>query len=83
VSGKPLVSMPPFLIIVFELAILIASITAIVMFLLASRGARRAAGAACAGTTTDDRFALIVESTSASPQIEVLRSAGAVEWRIL
>jgi hypothetical protein len=84
VGGKPLVATPPFLLIVFELAILAASITAVVMFLFASKGARRAAGATCAGTTTDDRFALIVEAKSGSAEIDaVLRSAGAVEWRVL
>jgi len=47
VSGKPLVAMPPFLIIAFELTILMASIAAIVSFLVVSARARAAAGGGC------------------------------------
>jgi len=83
VGGKPLVSMPPFLIIVFELAILAASIAAIVTFLVVSKRARRAAGGACDATTTDNRFALIVQSAASSEIVALLRSVGAIEWRVL
>ena len=84
VSGKPLVAMPPFLIIVFELTILAASLASVASFLIASRRARRAAGAACNRTTTDDRFALLVESTTDPRHMAaVLRSIGALEWRVL
>jgi len=83
VSGKPLLSMPPFLIIVFELAILMAAIAAAVAFLIASKRARQVAGAACGPATTDNRFALLVESTSSREIVALLQSAGAVEWRVL
>ena len=83
VGGKPLLSMPPFLIIVFELAILMAAIAAAVTFLVVSKRARQVAGAACGPATTDNRFALLVESTSSRDMVALLRSAGAVEWRVL
>jgi hypothetical protein len=83
VSGKPLVAMPPFLIIVFELAVLGASIAAIVSFLLSARGARRTA-AICSPSTTDARFALLVEAPGTPADLDaVLKSAGALEWRTL
>src|SRR4051812_29669850 len=59
VSGKPLIAMPPFLIIVFELAILFASIAAVVGFVVAATRARRTGGAASDARTTDARFALL------------------------
>jgi hypothetical protein len=82
VSGKPLVAMPPFLIVVFELAILVAAIGAVASFLTAARSARRAAPGACNNATTDSRFALLVESAAESGVVgELLRKNGAVEWR--
>src|SRR3954471_15162786 len=84
VSGKPLIAMPPFLIIVFELAILGASLASVASFLIAARHARRTAGAACNYTTTDHRFTLLVESTATPRRIDdVLRSIGARECRLL
>jgi hypothetical protein len=83
VSGKPLVSVPPFLIIMFELTILVASIGAAWSFLVASARARLAAREACDATTSDNRFALLLES--AGPHIELsdaaLQRLGAIEWR--
>jgi ActD protein len=92
VSGKPLVAMPSFLIIVFELAILLASVAAFASFLISSRRSRREAQGACDATTTDARFALLIESPAASsigpaggiPRREIdtlLRRSGAVECR--
>jgi len=84
VSGKPLVAIPPFLIIVFVLAILGASLASVASFLIAARHARRTAGAACNYTTTDHRFTLLVESTATPRHIDdVLRSIGARECRLL
>jgi Protein of unknown function (DUF3341) len=84
VGGKPLVAWPPFLIIVFELAILFASIGAAIGFLIAARAARRFVGAACEPATTDARFTLLVESpASVSDTARLLASAGAIEWRIV
>ncbi len=84
VSGKPLVAIPSFLVIVFELAILGASIAAMVAFVVASRRARRAAGIACSPVTTDDRFAVLFESAAAdSDAARLLNSMTPREWRIL
>lgn len=84
VSGKPLVAMPPFLIIVFELAVLGASIATIVSFLVSARRARRMAGDVCNASTTDARFALLVEAPSRPAELDaLLKSAGALEWRTL
>ena len=82
VSGKPLVSTLPFLIIVFVLAILFASIGAVVSFLIASARARRAGGPVCDERTTDSRFALLLESPVTPAETrKLLKSAGALEWR--
>ncbi len=84
VSGKPLVAMPPFLIIVFELAILFAAIAAVASFLVACRRARRKAAGACSGATTDAEFTLLLESHDDSRDIDgVLRTAGALRWHRL
>lgn len=84
VSGKPLVAMPPFLVIVFELTVLGASIAAVATFLFASRRARRTAADACDRSTTDARFALLVELPATSSELDaLLQSAGAIEWRTL
>src|SRR5689334_13686840 len=60
VSGKPLISMPPFLIIVFESTILMASIAAMWSFLAASARARRTARDASDPSTTDNRLSLLL-----------------------
>jgi Protein of unknown function (DUF3341) len=84
VSGKPLVSVPSFLIVVFELTILFAAIAAVTSFLFASRRARRVAGAACNADTTDARFALVVEVPGSFADAgPTLSSLGAVECRPL
>jgi hypothetical protein len=84
VGGKPLIAMPPFLIIVFELAVLFASIAAIASFLVASGRARRQAGPVSDRRTTDSRFALLVESPDGfTDTIAALESAGAVECRVV
>jgi hypothetical protein len=83
VSGKPLISMPPFLIIVFELTILGASIGAVWSFLVASVRARRDGDAAWDVTTTDDRFSLLLEPLDAvaERQDAVLRRLRSSAWR--
>jgi Protein of unknown function (DUF3341) len=83
VGGKPLVSMPPFLIIVFELAILVASIAAVATFLIASARARRRAREAWDPSTTDDRFSLLLDSVSSPVNTidDSLRRLRATAWR--
>ena len=84
VSGKPLLAVPAFLVIVFELAILGASIGAVAAFFLAARHARQAAGGACDRGTSDDRFAVLFESPDGvSDAGTLLASATAIEWRVL
>jgi hypothetical protein len=85
VGGKPLVSMPPFLIISFVLAILLAAIGVIAGFLIASARARRHVIAACGPPTTDDRFGLMIDigTSSAGAVATVLVHAGALAWRII
>jgi hypothetical protein len=83
VGGKPLVSLPPFLIIVFELAILFASIAAVWTFLTASARARRRVQVVADPATTDNQFALLIESgphTTEHPQ-SLFERTRAVTWR--
>ena len=82
VSGKPLVSIPPFLIITFELAILFASIAAVATFLVAARRARRIGGVACNAATTDARFTVLFEFPAALQRDQAMPSLGALEWRV-
>lgn len=84
VGGKPLVAMPAFLVIVFELLILGASLAAMAAFLEAGRRARRAARDACIPATTDDRFTVLFETADTRADVgALLRSSGAIEWREL
>jgi hypothetical protein len=83
VSGKPLVSVPPFLIIMFELTILIASIGAVWSFLAASARARRATGDATDPLTTDNLFSLTLESADGEIEVtdDAVRGLEATKWR--
>lgn len=82
VGGKPLVSMPTFLIIVFELTILGASLFTFASFLWAAARARRSTPGASDRTTTDDRFSLLIEpADAAEPPERLLERMGAIEWR--
>jgi hypothetical protein len=83
VGGKPLVSMPPFLIIMFELTILVAAVAAAWSFLSSAARARRDARGACDATTTDNRFSLLLEGAGADPRRlgEELTRLDACEWR--
>ena len=83
VSGKPLVSVPPILIIIFELTILGASVAAAVSFLAASARARRVAHDCWDNSTTDNRFSLLLEGAarSSAPLDDAIRAIHAREWR--
>jgi hypothetical protein len=84
VGGKPLIALPSFLVIVFELAVLFASIGAVLSFLVASKRARRTASAACDDTTTDASFALLIEVSAASANTDQrLKTMGALRWQHL
>src|SRR4051812_7065393 len=56
VGGKPLVALPPFLVIAFETSILFAAICAMGAFLVSSHRARRNVAAAYDASTSDARF---------------------------
>ncbi len=82
VGGKPLVAVPSFLIVIFELAILLAGLAAGVTFVAASARARRGARGAADATTTDNRFSLLLEATPAAANPDALiRHIGAIAWR--
>ena len=83
VGGKPLVSVPPFLIIMFEVTILVAAIAAVCSFLILSARARRTSQGVCDRTTTDNRFSLLLESIDTRTEIadEGWQQLGAREWR--
>jgi len=83
VSGKPLVSVPPFLIIIFDLAILGASVAAVAGFLVASARARRAAQGVGDVTTSDNRFSLLLESIEERRDVspDIIRQLEPRDWR--
>jgi hypothetical protein len=77
-GGKPIVSIPPFLIVIFELTVLIGSLTNLVAVVVGSaRGARRQAVVAAAGTA-GDRIALFAAGDPAMAA-RLLRESGAEE----
>jgi hypothetical protein len=83
VGGKPVIAVPPFLVITFELTILLASIAGVCSFLVAARRARRAAGEACDESTSDNRLSLLFESGAvrAGHVDDLLGRIGATAWR--
>ena len=85
VGGKPLVSVPPFLIIMFELTILVAALGVAWSFLVACARERRAAHGACDAATSDNRFSLLLEAPAVETSVnrDALRRLGANEWRRL
>jgi hypothetical protein len=83
VSGKPLISVPPFLIIMFELSILVASVAALWSFLSASARARRTERDACDETTSDNRLSMLLEADAhqAGALDDLLRRTAPSAWR--
>jgi Protein of unknown function (DUF3341) len=83
VSGKPLVAWPPFLIVAFELTILVASIGAIASFLANASRARRRVRIAYDASFSDARFGLLIACTPArANEVGVLMAQhGASAWR--
>jgi hypothetical protein len=83
VGGKPLVALPPFLVIAFEMSILGAALCAIAAFLVASRHASRRVAAAYDISTSDARFGLLIRCgpDAADEARDVLVASGALEWR--
>jgi hypothetical protein len=83
VGGRPLVSVPPFLIVVFTLTVLFASIAAVCTFLMASARDRRRVDLPIDPDTTDNRFALLIESRAKTAEHAqmLFERTRAVRWR--
>jgi hypothetical protein len=83
VGGKPLIAVPPFLVITFELTILLASIAAVWSFFAAAKRARAVARDASDESTSDNRLSLLFESGAArTGQVDdLLERIGATAWR--
>ena len=85
VSGKPLVSVPPFLIIAVELTILFAVCATMAGFFVAGRRMQRTARTAYDPSLSGERFGVIVAcpSNRASATGELMTRHGAVTWRVV
>jgi len=83
-GGKPIVSLPPFVVIAFELTILLGAIGTLVGFLLHARLARFATEAAYDPRFSEDCFGISVrcDADQASAVEETLRALGAREVRV-
>jgi len=84
-GGKPLVSWPPFLIIAFELTVLLAALAAIAAFLLGCRRARRGVAVAYEPSMSDDQFGVLLACAAdrAADVGEDMVRCGARLWRIV
>ncbi len=79
-GGKPIVSLPPFVIVIFEVTVLVGSLTNLVAVAIGSaRGARRQAAVAAAGAV-GDRIAVFAAGDLATAA-RLLREGGAEEVR--
>lgn len=79
VGGKPIVSIPPFLVIVFELTILFGGLLTLAGMMLSARLPRVRAGPAYHPRFSEDRFGLWVpcEETDYEKISQLLKDAGA------
>lgn len=73
VGGKPLNSLPAFVPVVFEAAVLVAGVGTVLAFLMASRLRPGRKPSAPVPGISDDRFALIIEETDATFDMAALR----------
>lgn len=82
-GGKPIVSLPPFLIIAFELTILFGALAALLGFLVEAKLPRGTA-ASYDARFSEDRYGILVTTTAdeAAPARELLSAAGAEEVRV-
>jgi hypothetical protein len=80
-GGKPIVSVPPFVIVVFEVTVLFGSLTNLVAVVVgAALGARRQAAAARVGAI-GDRLAIVASGGDPVAAGRILRESGAEEVR--
>jgi molybdopterin-containing oxidoreductase family membrane subunit len=82
-GGKPIIAIPPFVIIAFELTILLSALLTMVGFLWNARSRGRSPAGTYHGGFTKDRFGLLVTCGEGEEReaIEMLSDAGAVEAR--
>lgn len=81
-SAKPIVSIPPFVIIAFELTILLGALGAVLGFLVNARLPRRRAKTAYDPRFSEGRFGIFVRCTDGIVGAqEILRNVGAEEVR--
>ena len=85
VSGKPLMSIPPLVLVAFELMLLLASCGVVAAFVRRSAMSRRRSAAASDPAFTDSRYGLLVrcDPPQTARTIDLLREAGALECRIV
>jgi uncharacterized membrane protein len=85
VGGKPLISIPAFVLIAFELTVLVASLAAAAAFVRRAVASRPARPDAYDCSFTDQRFGLLIGAEALPPDdaIDMVRAAGAVEWRLV
>ena len=84
-GGKPLIAVPPFLIIAVELTILFAVCATMAGFFVAGRRMQRTARTAYDPSLSGERFGVIVAcpSNRASAMGELMTRHGAVTWRVV
>lgn len=82
-AGMPIVSIPPFVIIAFELTILFGTLSGLIGFLLLGRFPRVEQALGYHPRFTNDRFGIVVDcaATDSAKTEQLLRHAGAVEVR--
>ena len=83
-GGKPLISMPPFLIIVFELTILVAALATLCGFLYWSIWGRLRRSLPYDPRFSQGHFGLWIECAQgeAEPVVEFIKASGASEWEV-
>jgi len=78
-GGKPVVSVPPFVVISFELAILVGALATLAALLGGGWHGGRPRAFPCGARFTGDRIGVFVPGADAAGAGEVLRAAGAEE----
>ena len=82
-GGQPIVSIPPFVIIAFELTILLGALGAVAGFLLSARLPHKLGNPAYDPRFSEDRFGVFVRCAERSETVqEILRRSGAEEVRV-
>jgi hypothetical protein len=85
VGGKPLVALPAFLVIAFELMILVAVCAAMISFFAGPRAIRRVARAPYQPSFSEAHFGLLLacSSSNAAHVGELMARSGAATWRVV